>query len=594
MKRNFSFLVPVLGAILVASSLRAAETPVPVKAGDRGYGLSVFRGTEATRFEVEILGTLPGSFPKGDLYLARVSGANLESTGVIAGMSGSPIFIHDRVIGALAYSWQFESEPICAITPIEAMRAMPDGDASKGAIRLPATISFTDLFASDPAAAWQASLSKTFPAPSRGGAPEGYLAEMPLSIAGASPSSVDWFGPLFRSHGLLPVTGATAGIADVSAAIPPVAGGSVAAILIGGDMSVSAVGTATDVSGSRLLAFGHPFLGLGPVEYPLASAEVIAVLPNLARSVKFGRAGREIGAVLEDRNSGLSARLGTRARTIPLDISFRTAKGATESYHYDLSRIPSMLPLLAGFATDSTVTIREKSAGESSIGFDLKVKTAAGPVEYRDKFSGVQARSKCVASIALLLSYLTANDAGGTEPESIAIEVTHDDEPRIGRIVRVDVADRVVRAGSDLHLRVSLKEERGASLTKNLTISIPPDFPAGKAALAVGDGRTLTALDLAAVPIDPRTAGDVLRAISRLHPASELRAILFRRTNGAVIQGRSYSDLPPTVLSLLPDHQGAPNDSQVGILPALETHAEMPYELEGSARIELEVKPPLV
>jgi len=314
---------------------RAAETSPPapgapagimpfaeVAAGMRGKGLTVFRAGTIEEFDVEILGKLEKIGPDQNLILAKLSGGPLAETGVIEGMSGSPVTVEGRLIGAVAYSWGFARDAIAGITPIEEMirieKESPAGaaPAASGAVRLPAELrsptarvrtadlvryyrdTIADLFAPPPVAS-------------------GRLRRIavPVAVAGL-PSPLGSF---------LGVPGLTAGQIQGSpatpVALPPLQGGSAVGVaLVDGDVQMTAVGTVTRVDGDRLLAFGHPLFNLGPVELPMTRARVEALLPSLQSSFKLAGPAGEAGSVIADRASGIAGRIGRPARTIPVRL----------------------------------------------------------------------------------------------------------------------------------------------------------------------------------------------------------------------------------------------------------------------------------
>lgn len=583
-------LLPVLLALLASSSLDAAE----VKRGDRGYGWSVFEGREPARFEVEILGRLTATFPGSDLILARVSGQGLETSGVIAGMSGSPVTVNGELIGALAYAWAYSKDAICGITPIEAMRAIPaGGGAMPGRPAVPALPPLEEILGADPAGAWQRWVGQLTPAlaTAAGGPTSAGLA---LSLGGLRPLEPGPVTSWFERQGLFAaaVAGgeARSGSPATVAVAPPKPGSAVAAMLVSGDLSISAIGTVTEVTGDRLLAFGHPFLGLGPSEIPLAEAEVVTVLPSLARSVKFGNAGREIGVLVEDRNAGVAARLGATARTIPFELNIA---GEPAPLRFRIARSDFLAPMLVSMVADQSIAARGRQAGETTFRWTYTLGTPAGELRFSDLFSGFSARNRLSATLGLLYAWLSFHPAGGLTPESIRLDVAVEFGSQRGRLVRVDLPRRQVRAGESLRLRAEI-QQLGSSIpvVRELLLDLPADLPPGRAQILVGDGRSLSTTELAARPADPRHAAEVPAMIARLRPADRLAAILFRRTEGAVVDGTPLPDLPPSVRTLLPAGRSSPRDGGLALFPVAEAGVDLPFELEGTVRLDLDILPP--
>jgi hypothetical protein len=591
-----------LPALLVLAALSAPSGPgggaspavAPVVAGEKGWGLTVFRGTVPERFEVEMLGTLEGMTPSGALHLARVSGAGLEKSGIVAGMSGSPIWVGERLVGALAFSWQFASEPVAGITPIESMRTIPTSGSTSSPSPSPARVDAGSFLAAmlrgDPESAFPAVLS----AASQGRPSGASSGSLPLGVSGLPASTLDRFAPFLTSGGLLPVAGGGGASGPASGSDRPlVPGGSVAAVLVDGDLSVSALGTVTAVTGNEVLAFGHPFLGLGPVDFPLVEAEVVAVLPNLARSFKFGKGGREIGRVYQDRPTGVGARLGEKARTVPLELLLRVEGKSDRTLRFRLARHPLLTPVLAALAADSVLSNLERGGGDSTLDVRLEAETPSGKAIWGDRFAGLPARAKGIASLALMIAWLEGQEAGGTEPDSIRIELRQADANRGVRIVRVDAGGRKVRAGEALDLRVLLRPLRKPPVQERLRLEIPRSILPGTYSLLVADGRTVAAAELAGFPLLPSTGRDAIALLGKLRPGSRLEAVLFRKGAGAVVSGRLFPELPPSMLSLFPDRSDSPTEGGYSFVPVAFAGKEIEGELDGAVRLELEIAPPL-
>src|SRR5688572_10790778 len=326
-----------LVAVAVVAPLGAEDAVMPlaeVRAGQKGYGVSVFSGTTRERFDVEILGVVRNLEPNVSRVLARLSGRGLESTGVIAGMSGSPVYIDGKLMGAVAYAWPFAKEAIAQITPIESMR---DLDAGGGAIpAVGASSTPLDLAALLPQKADREALAKALERlQPRGG---GGASPVAWNVAGFAPRTQELFaiglGAVSPSGEAVPGT--------LSADLQP--GDAVAAVLIDGDLRLAATGTVTDRLGEDVLAFGHPFYGLGPVDIPMAPAEVVAVIANQYSSFKISNFGEPIGAFAQDRLAGIRGRIGEQAATLPVTVKVDSGRGA--DYRLRLARVPQLTPTL--------------------------------------------------------------------------------------------------------------------------------------------------------------------------------------------------------------------------------------------------------
>ena len=277
---------------------------VEVKEGMRGTARTVFRGSEPEEFNVEILGVLPGGVgPKQDLIVGRLSGGGADRTAVFAGMSGSPVYINGKLVGAISYSFPFSKEPICGITPIEQMVAIFEQNQVDSLKPVEARIvSFAELSAStwQPAfpktivsAAFLSGMSSNSPLMAVAGQSFQPIAT-PITFTGISQETLNLFAPQLMQAGLLPVSavGGSAAITPMKKADAAtlLGGTSVSMQLTRGDYSMAASGTVTWRDGDKIYAFGHPFLGLGTSDLPMSESHVVTVVPNINNSFKLAAA----------------------------------------------------------------------------------------------------------------------------------------------------------------------------------------------------------------------------------------------------------------------------------------------------------------
>src|SRR5437763_888730 len=374
----------LLAIALLATAAAASADTMPlsqIQKGMKGYGLTVFEGTKVERFDVEILGVLNNIGPSQDLILARVDAPVLQRTGVIAGMSGSPIFIDGKVIGALAYAWQFAKEPVAGITPIGEMLkiARNAGGTAPGAVPAGAVprISGADFLKAIGESKTDAVFEKiatSFGARQGGSAAGARPIAVPLSMSSFDADTVSRFGKYFDQMGFVAVpSGSSASggssksatpLSDVKKAFAP--GDAVGAVLLNGDFTIAATGTVTHIEGDQVYAFGHPFLDMGEVSFPMAKSEIVTVLPSLASSFKFANTGEVVGALRQDRASGIMGVVGDTADTIPVELTVNGTDPA-QTYHLNLVRHAQLSPLILAMAADTVIANVQRAAGERTV-----------------------------------------------------------------------------------------------------------------------------------------------------------------------------------------------------------------------------------
>ncbi|HSS45479.1 MAG TPA: SpoIVB peptidase S55 domain-containing protein, partial [Thermoanaerobaculia bacterium] len=381
------------------TEILSEEKVVP---GMKGYGVTdLGDGKGIQRFDVEILGLLKRFAPRQDLILARVSGAGLENSGIIAGMSGSPVYVDGKLVGALAYGWPFSKDPICGITPIQSMLdirhapaapPVPIGGSAASTARLVSAFA-QGRFAERLEDIWRPLREASGDSPA--------ALPLPVSLAGeGSPGSL--FGRLAEAAGWMAVpSGVSSGRAalavgrrpsEVSPAERLLPGSAVATELLSGDMDLSATGTVTWVEGNSVLAFGHPFLSMGPVSMPMARAEVLTVLPSIFRSFKFAATGSVLGSITQDRSSGILGTFGTRAPMVPITIRMSSEETPAQTYHFEVVHNSMLTPILAAIAIDNVLTTLEKRQGERTLVWKSTIRTPGRSVRWDSVFSGLAAR----------------------------------------------------------------------------------------------------------------------------------------------------------------------------------------------------------
>jgi len=576
----------------------AAAKPLPtigldeVKVGQRGYGLSVFAGGEPERFEVEVIGVMRNISPDMSYILARLSGRGLESSGVAAGMSGSPVFLDGRLAGAVSFGWPFSKEALCGITPIALMRSL----ATLGG-PLPTTppppVELAGLLAGKiPADLLSRQLARL--RPRLGDAPEGALAGIEWSAAGFGELSR---GLLRQALGSVAPTGRAA--AAVPGARPPdlVPGSAVAAVLVSGDFQLAATGTVTDHLGDHILAFGHPFLGVGPIRLPMAAAEVVTVLSSQYTSFKITNLGQTVGAFEQDRKAGIEGRLGAKAPTIPMVLRIGSpaqplAAGAAGSrqFRVQLADVPELLPLLAGSTLLAGLESASYASGPQDVEMVARFRLAPyGDLVIHQSFDGDNAGTAMAGHLLALAAYLVQSPLERVRIEGLEVDVEQSPQPRAASLVAAHADRTLVHPGDQLGIHLDLLAYRGDRFRHSFQVQLPRDLPAGHYSLLVGDGASADAARLAMAPIEPNTFAQALQLLRSLHSRRDLTLLGFYGGAGLSVAGEVMPQLPGSMRSLW---SAADNSGAVPLHAAIvqERHEIMPTPIDGLLRIDLEVR----
>jgi hypothetical protein len=563
-----------------------------VRAGMRGVGYTVVQGIEPQPFDLEILGVLENTFPNQSLIVARLSGLQLERSGIAAGMSGSPAYVDGRLIGAVSYRMgSFPTEPVAGITPIENMLRLGDSEQARGAAaaaggnRPAMVVAAVDLLAGR-----AAELTPLRPAAAAAGiAP----IATPVTIGGVDAELVRRIAPLFETMGWQPALGGTSQSGGLAGPLRP--GSAVAAQLMRGDVTFTATGTVTWTDGDRVLAFGHPFLQAGSVDFPMAAAEVLTVLPSLADSQKITAAGTEVlGAIRQDRQAGVLGVLGAPPPMVP--VSVKVAGGGVDQ-QFDFEMVahktlsPTFLFLGLGNALQSVAAL----SSDSALGVEgvLTLDAEYEPVRVENRFSSsAQAFFALAQTISGIYQSLYENPFQPVGVRAVDLEISVRDDLRVAKISRV-WADRVeVRPGETVHLAVWLEPYRQPAVQIDVALQIPADVPEGPMSVLIGDAGVVTAEEagFAGGELQPRSVEQLIAELNRRRPSDRIYFQVSREDEGAFYGGRKMPSLPPSVLGVLSGGRTSGETVRLSRQVLFESSEPVEYVVSGEHRIELNVR----
>jgi len=594
---NHSLAVCLLTSVIASGSTHATTPTMPfdeVEAGMIGTGRTVFHGTQVEEFQVEILGKLHDIGPDQDLILGRLTGGPLAETGVMSGMSGSPVTVDGKLIGAVAYSWGFAKDAIAGITPIGEMLAIADRDSGGRPRTAGSLLSTSELLEVSHSPEQLAGfLDSEFESVfQRSGA----LVSMsiPLSVSGMSGNAVDRLLPHFGRAGFLPQLSGGAG--DGAGVAPPLEPGSAVGLkLIRGDIEMTAVGTVTWIDGERLLAFGHPLFGLGEVDLPLTGAAVQALLPSLQQSSKMAAALDELGAIRQDRPTGVYGIIGAEPRMIPVRVQLSGTAGATESYSFDIADDPLVSPLLLYSSLTGILATRERTLGSSTIRLEpgSVIKLAdSDDVTLDNLFAGPAALDHGTGLSAYILYLLMNNTWTQPRVTGVNLILEYEQAPRTARIRRATLSRYRARPGERLLVTIVVKPFRGPDLTFNREIVIPPETPPGELTLHFGGALATARTEETTERVLPQDLKQLVRLINQLRRNDRIYIVATREDSGVFLAGSRLPNLPPSAVSVLTRPRSRGNLAVVNRRAVLEERIDTEHAISGSARVVLEVVAP--
>jgi hypothetical protein len=592
-KPTCAFLSLVLSLIGFATAAEVAVLPFDdVRAGMRGTGRTTFQGTEVTTFDVEIVGVLPNVGPDQSLILGRCSGGPLADTGVLAGMSGSPVTIDGKLVGAVAYSWGFAKEAIAGITPIEEMLGIADLAEEPGLDRADFVApGRDDLQRLRSAGGLRAFLADELWQRFR--RPVGSLrVAIPLTVSGLGAAGLSRIEPQLAGAGFLPLQagGSTGNSGPVPELVP---GSPVGVKLVRGDLEITATGTVTWVDGDRVLAFGHPLFGLGEVDLPLTGATVQTLLPSLMQSSRIASPLAEVGALRQDRASGVFGRLAARPRMIPIRFKLTHPSRPERDYSFDIADDPLLSPLLLYVSLNGILASRERTFGSATVRVreGSVIKMARGvDVELDNVFSGRAAFDYGTGIPAYILYLLMNNAWSRPEIAGINLILEYADEPQTAQIRRAALDRYHVRGGEEVEATIVVAPYRGPDRVFTRTVRIPEESPPGTLTLHVGGALAVSRAEEQYEPVLPRDLDQLIRLINQLRRNDRIYVAATREDSGILIDGVRLPNLPPSVSNVLTRPKRRGNFTRVPRRAVLEEVIRTEYAVEGVARIELEVE----
>jgi hypothetical protein len=602
----FCILAPAVALSETPSSQPPTLPLSEVRPGMEGEGRTVFEGATIESFRVRILGVLENALgPRQSLILARLQGGPLEKTGVIAGMSGSPVFVDGRLLGAVSYAFPFGKEPIAGITPIAEMLEAAGPGAPRAAsarLRLRVATSFAAPLDREAVAA---ALAR----PVRGLVPGAFYGEalpaglagatirplsLPLVFSGFDPDTFAWARGIFSSMGFAPVMGGGAGGASPGP-VPDLAPGATVGIsLVEGDLDLSVSGTVTHIDRDRVYAFGHPFYNLGPTQFPLKKAWVHAIFPSLQMSWKIASALDAVGTLDQDRTTAVSGRLGPLPRMMGVVVRLRSSRSSERVFRFRVVQDELLTPLVTYVSLLSVLQGHERAFGAATLRIEAQLSLAGGrEVRVDDVLASEQPAQQAAAVVAGPLALLAGNDFEKVAVDNLTLTVDAVESREAATLVRAWVdAPLPLRPGSVVPVRVQLRTRRGETVTETLPLEVPASATGGSYTLLVADAQTMDQVEQREMrqAFAPRDFEQLVHALNRLRAGNRIYARLTRLAGGAVVGGEYLPALPGSVLSVLSSADQGTNVVPLPAAPVWQGEIRAPRAVTGWRQLSLPVE----
>ena len=551
-----ALLVPGIAA--AASPAVPTLPPTALHAGQKAIVHTVFAGDSIETFEAEIVGVLPGGRAEGDLILARATGSRVEATGVAQGMSGSPVYVDGKLIGALSSGWAFSKEPVFGITPIGEMLSVldepetPTSDGTPGPIGVdpvPAgRARYRELTWAD---ADTSSLEPTL-APAAAGHP---WLSLPLAVSGANPAALATLRSMFEPEGFAVVPGGRERTprAEIVNAHTLEPGSAVAVDVLRGDLNFSAIGTVTYRDGDRVLIFGHPFFQSGEVRLPLSTAHITTILGSVNTSFKLGVTGVPVGTATQDRRAAVAGRLGTPPRLMPIRVSVRGASPRAQQFAFESIDDRSLLPQLLSATVLNSLLESGGAGAMQTIRWSLTLWSGGRGLRLGDIAAGEAPLNDIAATVGAPVRFLTNNPYRRFRADSLVVELTTEPGRMQSTLRSATLTTASVRPGGVAHVRAEIERWRGARSTIALDVPVPEELPDGRYVLELGGGPEFDRFMATRLPARFRAVSleDAWQRLGAARRSDALYAGVWARAPEVSVDGDDLPELPSSALAVL-------------------------------------------
>jgi hypothetical protein len=601
MKRKFIFFFLLLLAFcLFADAGQVSDTILPfdqVKAGMKGKGKTVFNQGRPEEFDVEIIGVLHNWLPKRNLIVARLQSDVLKNTGVIEGMSGSPVYVEGKLIGAVAYSLgNFSKEAFAGITPIAEMLdiSTDEGPSSDFVPQMP----FTGRLTLEKLVELNKERFFDFAGDESGQRIRPL--KIPLVFSGFSSRVFDKVKPLFSGLGFAPLRSGSNN--QIQTAVSPSdlilqAGEPIAVQLVKGDLDVSAFGTVTHVDGNKILAFGHPFYNLGSVDFAMAKAQVLTVVPSLMSSFWLAASDITIGRFIQDRTSGILGELGKMPRFIPLNFNLVNSEGEGKEFKVQITNDKIFTPLLVNLAISNIIAAEERAIEDLTLELDGTIYLDNGTsIHLKDLFSGDfdTAAVDLSGLVTAVVYYLTTNEFEKLGIHRIDINIGVAEEVRFAFLEKVWLGKYEAKPGEIIPIKVYYRNFRGSTVMEDFSLPAP-NLPSGSEfSLVVGDAISLQSIETSqyrTVSFVPRNLFQLIRMLNSLRKHNYIYFKIIAAKPGLFLRGEEMPNLPPSMKSMFSSPRAASSPPiEITRSTLGEYRHAIPYVFRGLTVIPVKIK----
>jgi len=583
----------ILVALPPASARADDEMPImplsEIKAGMTGEWHTVVSGTRIDSFPMVVVGIADNFIgPQRPVIICKGLDATNILTGPVAGMSGSPVFINGKLIGAYAYGFILPKEQdLFGVTPIEQMLEV---ESNYPPTTIPAgTTALVEMnTASDPQ--WLSAPVATTGVPALTTLQSAMKPlPTPLFVSGVSEQVLEKFAPRLNALGLqvmqAPSGSAPAHSFDTN--LEP--GSAVSGVLMSGDFDFAGTGTVTWRHGNRILAFGHPFLQSGPTDMPMAPAEIITVVQGYLESFKLPNIGPVVGTIYQDRLTGIAGEIGRMSDTTHVEVHLDAPGDKTRLFQGDLFQNQMISPILSAIALLESIYATMELEENQTIYMDTTMEIAGyKPVQLSDAASGDGGGFELAINQLMLYDSLLNNPCKFPDVKSLTFHVRMVDGVKSSWLDSLNLDRNEVRPGTTLHAVIGLRNYHGEPSAIPVSIPIPADLHAPEVELFVGDADAAQQMD--EPPVPPQTLAQVLDRIRQTRSHQDICVKLLENTPGVAVEGKNLPDLPPSVVAQFESPNASSQQATLNRVTLWETNFPVAGTFSGQMTLPVRIK----
>jgi hypothetical protein len=567
-----------------------------IKPGMKGIGKTVFSGTKIEEFQIEVINVLKnGNGPKSDIIWVMCSGGPLGETGVMRGMSGSPVYIDGKLIGAVAYmQGEFAKQPIAGVTPIADMLGIIKNSESGGSAKQ-GTMYESDIpfpFNNQLNSGEKQNEMKLNSIENSSSESLMKPIQMPIMMSGFNPKTVEYMSSILKKYGMIPIQGGGTSTQNEPNDVKVEPGSVIVIQFVKGDVDMSGSGTITYVDGNKVLAFGHPMYGMGKINLPVSVGKISLLFPSVMVSSKLGTPVRMIGTLTQDTPFGVLTDLTKQPEFIPMKVRVKSqGNDQIQEYNYEIAKSRIFSPTLILSTALDTILSSTKTMGDYTMKTHSEISMKEYPKFVRDDVFSGTAPDVVASEFALPVYMIMQNRFEEVDIENISLDINFEDKRTNAMIDDVRINKSLVKPGDSVSVTMSITPYMQDSIVKQFDVTIPKDIPEGRMLLRISDATSNTMWERSRAPMKSRYTDipQLIKLIQEEESNNNVIVELFSPKAGAIVRGEELPALPLTALNVINSSKQVGNTGPTFGTTFLKQRISTDYVISGNVMLPLTI-----